>query len=97
MNKTEEAYSQVLEAERRQSYIRSWAFEAVTLKLADDCRYTPDFMVINATDEVEFHETKGWERDDSKVKRRVAASTVFPFFRFFLVRKGKGGFEREEF
>lgn len=97
MNRTEAAYSLVLEAQRRRGAIRSWAFETVTLKLGDDCRYTPDFLVINASDEVEFHETKGFERDDSKVKRRIAASTVFPFFRFFLVKKEKGGFAVEEF
>jgi hypothetical protein len=58
-------------------------FEAVTLKLADDCRYTPDFMVIADDDVVEFHEVKGgfW-RDDAKVKIRVAAQ-MYPMFRFY--------------
>jgi hypothetical protein len=50
--------------------------------MGDDCRYTPDFMVIAEDDVVEFHEVKGgfW-RDDAKVKIRVAAE-LYPMFRF---------------
>lgn len=56
-------------------------FEGVTLKLADDVRYTPDFMVIAEDGVVEFHEVKGFWRDDARVKIAVAAET-FPMFRF---------------
>ena len=67
-----------------------WSFEVVTLKLAADCRYTPDFMVINREDGVvEFHEVKGHWRDDAKVKLRVAAEK-FPMFRFFAAQRDKG-------
>jgi hypothetical protein len=34
----------------------------------------------------EFHETKGWMRDDANVKLKSAA-LQYPHFRFFLVRK----------
>ena len=69
-------------------------FEAVTLRLADDCRYTPDFMVIAEDGVVEFHEVKaGFWRDDARVKLRVAAET-YPMFRFkscFKQAKKLGG------
>lgn len=76
MNKTEANYAKVLDV----MGVR-WVYEAVTLKLGDDCRYTPDFMVIAQDDVVEFHEVKGFWRDDAKVKLRVA-SERFPWFRF---------------
>jgi hypothetical protein len=46
MNKTEKKRAVELEAARRDGLILSWAYEKVTLKLADDTRYTPDFLVI---------------------------------------------------
>jgi len=76
MNKLEQEYADLFLAQKT-----CWFYEAVTLKLADDCRYTPDFMVIEDDDTVTFVETKGHWRDDAKVKIRVAAEK-FPMFRF---------------
>lgn len=88
MNKTEEQYSLILEAQKRNGGIQDYFFERMTLKLANDCRYTPDFLVINRDDELEFHEVKGGLiRDDAAVKLKVAAST-FPF-RFKLCQLKK--------
>jgi hypothetical protein len=62
----------------------------ITLKLADDCRYSPDFWVINADGELEAHETKGgFIREDSTIKLKVAARQ-FPFIRFILCELHKG-------
>lgn len=88
MNSTEIAYCRILELQRANGTIKEWWFEAITLKLAADCRYTPDFMVQMPDDTIEFHETKGgiW-RDDSRVKIRVAADK-FPFrFRGFTYQR----------
>jgi hypothetical protein len=86
MNKTEAEYSTMLEALRRIGRIESYAYESVTLKLAADCRLTPDFLVINDLGEVEFHEVKGGLiREDAAVKLKVAAKQ-FPF-RFKLAQK----------
>lgn len=86
MNKTEAEYATILEARLRVNQIESYAYEKVTLKLANDCRITPDFLVINALGEVEFHEVKGGLiREDAAVKLKVAASS-FPF-RFMLAQK----------
>jgi hypothetical protein len=58
----------------------------VTLALGVDCRYTPDFYIIGWDGDIRFAETKGFWRDDAKVKIRVAART-FPEFTFTAYRK----------
>ena len=56
----------------------------MTLKLANDCRYTPDFFVMNKDGGFECHEVKGsWIRDDAIVKLRVTADQ-WPDFVFKL-------------
>lgn len=86
MNKTEAEYAQMLEARRVSGEIQWWAYEAMTLKLADNTRYTPDFLVMLADGALEVHETKGgFIREDGWLKLKVAAG-MFPF-RFFLCQK----------
>lgn len=88
-NKTEAAYMALLEARKRAGEILWYRFEGITLKLAQDTRYTPDFFVLAADGSLECHETKGFWRDDARVKIKVAAA-MFPF-RFVAVQKAKGG------
>ena len=57
-NKTEARYEAWLEVQKRAGNILRYDFEAVTLKLADNTRYTPDFMVMKPDGEIEFHEVK---------------------------------------
>ncbi len=79
MNKTETQYSLILEAQKRNGGIHDYFFEKMTLKLANDCRFTPDFLVINRDDEIELHEVKGSHiREDAALKLKIAAS-MFPF------------------
>jgi hypothetical protein len=85
LNKTERAYLTYL---REQSYA-SIKIQAVTLKLGDDCRYTPDFFTVDRNGEGVFHEVKGFWRDDARVKIKVAARE-FPV-KFIAVQKAKGG------
>lgn len=40
--------------------------------------YTPDFVVMLASGEIELHEVKGYWRDDARAKTRVAAEQL-PF------------------
>lgn len=75
MNVTEREFSLILEAQKRRGDILEWRFEGMTVRLADNCKFTPDFFVIVSRDplKIRFVETKGrhiW--DDSKVKFRVA-------------------------
>lgn len=99
MNKTEAKYAAELEQRRLAGLIDWYAFESVTLKLAKDTRYTPDFVVMRANSEMEFHEVKGYWEDDAKVKIKVAAEK-FPF-RFIAVsalpKRDGGGFKETEF
>ena len=85
MNKTEEAYSLILEAKKRNGDIREYAYESLTLKLAKDTRLTVDFMVIASDDTLEMHEVKGgFVREDAWMKLKIAAQ-LFPF-RFRLAQ-----------
>lgn len=99
MNKLEQSRAEDLEAMRLRGEINAWWFEAITFKLADDTRYTPDF-VIQATDGTMYiEETKGFWKDDALVKIKVAAA-MFPFRFYGLTGKTKkagGGWERREF
>lgn len=63
--------------------------QSITLKLANDTRYTPDFWTIDANGQLVFWETKGFMRDDARVKIHVAARQ-FLWARFVLVHRRKG-------
>lgn len=99
MNRTEAAYATTLEAARNAQEIVWYAFEGVTLKLADGCRYTPDFAVLRADGVMEMHEVKGYWTDDARVKVKVAAEK-FPFVFKAVYKQPKkdgGGWRIEEF
>ena len=100
MNGTEREHAVVLEAQKRAELILDWRYEAVTLLLAPDCRYTPDFLVVQADGSLAFHETKGFWREDAKVKIRTAAR-LFPWFTFYAYqkrpKKDGGGWRCEEY
>lgn len=98
MNKLEAAFYAYLCAARPAGQVFS---QAITFKLGNGVRFTPDFMVMaDATNEHEnpvteliAYETKGFMRDDAAVKIKVAAA-LYPQIRFHLVtkrRKAQGG------
>jgi hypothetical protein len=78
MNGMEAAYAGLLDLRKKCGEIVEYWFQAFTFKLADDCRYTPDFVVMLPDGVLEVYEVKGFWRDDAKVKIRVA-SAMFPF------------------
>lgn len=101
MNRTEAAYSKLLDEKLSQGKIAWYKFEGITLKLANRTSYTPDFFVMLSNGELEVHEVKGslnFIQDDAKVKVKVSAET-FPF-RFYLIapkpKKNGGGWEIKE-
>lgn len=79
-------YAAVLELERRAGTIHAWMYQPLRLILADRCTYEPDFLVIHNSGELEFRETKGYFREDAKIKTKVAART-FPWFTFVVVQR----------
>jgi hypothetical protein len=99
MNGTEAAYAHHLDARQASREILRYWFEALTFRLADGCRYTPDFVVQMPDGMIEIHEVKGHWEDDALVKIKVAAD-LFPF-RFIAVQKiaqkAGGGWAVREF
>jgi hypothetical protein len=99
MNKTEAAYASRLEMLRLGGEIARWDFEPCKLRLAGGTFYSPDFRVILPDGLVEFHEVKGFWRDDARVKIKVAAEQ-HPY-RFVAVQKRRkkdgGGWKVEVF
>lgn len=104
-NKTEQSYSQYLDTLQKAGLIESYAYEVETLKLGDDCRYTPDFRVFK-NGFIEFHEVKGTKRtkgslktspyceDDALVKIKCAAE-MHPY-KFIIVWKNGNVWEKKE-
>lgn len=88
LNKTEAAYGQLLDADPE---VKEWWAQSVTLLLAPDLRYTPDFFVVRSTGALEFHEVKGFERDDARDKFKMAAE-IHWWATFIMVRREKGVF-----
>lgn len=95
MNKTEQAYAEHLHQRKLAGEILDYKFEAYTLKLANNCRYTPDFMVLMPDGTMQFHEVKGYWLDDAKVKIKVAARQ-FPHI-FLAVYQVKKNWEIKDF
>jgi hypothetical protein len=111
LNKTESAFAKYLEERRIVGDILWWRFEAIKLKLADGCFYSPDFAVIDAAHQLILYEVKGKTRktradgtkydaafaqDDSRVKIKLAADT-FPFVMRMVYPATGGGWNEEEF
>jgi hypothetical protein len=89
MNKTERRRAEELQAMKLRGEIVAWWFGAVTFKLADDTRYTPDFLVQECDGSLRCEEIKGFWRDDAKVKTKVFAR-CFPFPLVVLKKAAKG-------
>lgn len=89
MNNLERAYSNYLEARRKAGEILRWDFEPEKLRLADRTFYTPDFRVIDSEGRIEFHETKGFMRDDAAVKIKVAAEQHPYVFKLVMQKRGQ--------
>jgi hypothetical protein len=93
MNKTEARYADVLACWKLAGEIADFRFEAVKLRLAEKCCFTPDFLMIMPDGRIRFHEVKGrkgagyYAKDDALVKIK-AATALFPWWRFFIVWPG---------
>ncbi len=103
LNKTESAYQQFLEKEKQEGRILDYRFEELKLKIGEPaCWYMPDFLVINADREIEFHEVKGAAaifQDDAKVKIKAAAyrNSHFIFKVVYPDKKELSGWRIQEF
>jgi len=85
VNKLEQKYAEHLQKLKLIGEIRNWNAQPTKLILAYRTTYTPDFRVLMNDDSIEYHETKGFMRDDAAVKLKVAAM-LYPQFVFRLVK-----------
>ncbi len=96
LTKPERVMEAMLSTSKRAGVLQSFAFEGITLKLGDDCRYTPDFSAFRLdTGKLICYECKGpFIREDAMVKFKTA-KTIFPMIEFQMWQLQKGGdFER---
>lgn len=91
LNKTERARLEYLRMLRMPHLM----IQSVTLKLAFDCRFTPDFSYIDENGRLTLEDVKGFQREDALIKAKVAAR-LFPFFRFVIVKKVGSGWDMSE-
>ena len=83
-SKLEERFAGELELRRRAGELCWWAYEPVRLKLGEGATYCPDFGTVDADGRFELWETKGFRREASIVRLKVAAS-LYWWWRFKLV------------
>jgi len=86
MNKTEQAYSEVLNQRIEAGEVISWRYEPLTFRLAKRTTITPDFWVVMADGSIEIHEVKACNangsyriEDDAAVKIKCAAEEYREF------------------
>jgi hypothetical protein len=98
MNGLESAYAKHLDLLKLAGEVRWWAFNAVRLRIAMGEKaawFKADFFVLTSDDELQVHETKGYEREAAVLRLKVAAG-MYPFS-FFMVKKNGSGWDYEEF
>ncbi len=99
LNKTELMYQNTLDLGKQAGEIAWFKFEGVKFRLADNTFYTPDFIVMRTSGELEAHEVKGYWLDDARAKIKIAAD-MYPFKFLAVTRQAKklgGGWKIEEF
>ena len=96
MNKTERARGIDLEAMKRAGLIAAWWYEKWTFKLADDLRYTPDFVIQKMDGALEVEEVKGFWRDDARAKVKMFVA-LYPFKVRAYTKGSNGSWDVETF
>lgn len=92
LNKTERSRLSFL---RATPLIGEIGIQSITLKLGDDCRFTPDFWYVSYGGRFFFEDVKGFQRDDALVKIKVAARQ-FSWATFLIVKKNGSGWDAKE-
>jgi hypothetical protein len=103
-NKTEAEYSRHLEAEKQAGRISAYWYEAWKIRIADNCTWTPDFVVIDCDGMIEWHDTKSWWEkakkvgieEDALIKMKAVAE-MYPQFKVLATWKRGGVWEQRVF
>lgn len=96
-NKTERRFEvERLRMWHRIGWVVKYDYEAVTLKIANGCRYTPDWWAITNEGRTQFYEIKARKMiwDDAIVKLKVAAAQ-YTAYEFWLCAWDKNGWTVE--
>jgi len=89
MNKTELAFSKILDKAKIEGEILRWNFEEISLKIGPNTRYIPDFVAVMPNGRWQVFEIKGHLEDDAAVKFKTAAEK-YPEISFHMLRRIKG-------
>ncbi len=105
MNKGETEYAAVLDEQLKHGVIAGWWYELLSIRLADNTHYRPDFVVLLDDGHIELHEVKPrkkgkdgkpdsfWAEEDAWLKAKLVAEHA-PFPLFIVWPKRDGGWER---
>lgn len=94
-NKTEAAFGLILEAQKRRGDISDYGFQLITVRIGDDCRYTPDYAVERKGQKIELIEIKGpFIREDAMVKFKAAKELHGNYFDFSMWQRKAGNWSK---
>lgn len=104
MNKTERRYEEYLAMEKRAGRVHHFGFEAIKIRISNDCFWSPDFMVVYPDGTLEFHDTKAfWKskgrvhiEDDAQAKMKSICESL-PWFNVVAVWEQDGKWVRRKF
>lgn len=100
MNKTEQAFAELLQGRLLAGEILGWMYEPLTFRLVDKgrrCSFSPDFMVQHLDATLEMVDVKAYRtEEDARVKIKVAADR-YPMFLWTWERRVAGEWTRTEF
>jgi hypothetical protein len=89
-NKTERAFALTyLDPLLFAGTIRSYAYEAIKVRLGDGAWYLPDYTVWYPDDLIQMIEVKGWLRESARI-RFLVARDLFPQFSWRMVQRKQG-------
>ena len=83
MNRLEKKYAdEILEPLKVSGEIVEYVFERIKLKIAPNCYYIPDFMVIMESGEIIFDEIKGGYMDNKSIVKFKSVCEQYWWFKF---------------
>ena len=90
-----EAYDRYLHGLLLAGDIRQYRYEPMRFNLAPLTTITPDFQVVTKEGQMEYHEVKGFAREDAMAKLKICAR-LYPEWKFWLVKRKRGVWELKE-
>ena len=94
-SKLEENYARYLHGLLLAGDIRQYRYEPMRFNLAPLTTITPDFQVVTKEGQMEYHEVKGFAREDAMAKLKICAR-LYPEWKFWLVKRKRGVWELKE-